>query len=166
SLTSAPRFAEASRFDLDRRDSAPGGVASVTGRCVHDRATDGRAETVGTHDEVAALLGAALGSYSHRAGVLLDGGDLDAESHLARRVPEHRLKVGAVDGDRALEQVGRYLGELAAGRGQDRASHRRCPAGRDSLADAEASECAHRVRKQRDPGANWTNLWRTLEQDN
>ena len=70
-----------------------------------------------------------------------------------------------MDGDRALEQVGGYLCELTARRGQDRAALRRCPACRDSLADAEASERAHRVRKQRDPGADRINPWRTLEHD-
>jgi hypothetical protein len=70
-----------------------------------------------------------------------------------------------VDGDCALEEVGRQHGQLTPVRGEDRAASGGGARGGDALCDSEAAERVHGVCEQRDPGAGGLEPRRPLEHD-
>ena len=70
-----------------------------------------------------------------------------------------------MEGDCALEQVGRNPGQLAAVRGEDRATGCRGAPSRHRLANAETIERPHRIREESDSGANRVNARRPLQHD-
>ena len=70
-----------------------------------------------------------------------------------------------MEGDRALEQVGRDQEQLAAVRREDRATGCRGASSRHRVADAETIERPHRIREESDSGANRVNARRPLQHD-
>jgi hypothetical protein len=164
-LTDAPSLGQAPGVDGHRGDAPPCRVARVAGPDVDDRAPDDRVQAVGTDEHVPALLGAVGASGRHPVGVLLDGSDLHAEPHIARRLGEHGLEVGSVDGDRSFEHVGRHLGQRAAFRGEDGAALRRCALRSDRFSKPEAVKRTHRVCEQADARPGWVDARRALEHD-
>jgi hypothetical protein len=75
------------------------------------------------------------------------------------------VQIGSVEGDRALEQVRRDAGQLAAVRSEDRATGCRGAPIRYRVANAETIERPHRIGEERDSGANRVKTRRPLQHD-
>jgi hypothetical protein len=124
-----------------------------------------RSEPVRADDEVATFLAGVLRSYYRPALVRLDDGDRNAESHLTRRIRQHGLKIGPVDGDCAGQKIGRHPCELLTIGGQNRAHRGGCASARNPLRDAETLERTHRVCEQHDARPDRIDPRRALEHD-
>jgi hypothetical protein len=89
-----------------------------------------------------------VGAPGDDAVALLRSDHFRTEAHLAHMGRERGLKLGSVESELFLEQVGRDTGQLTTLPGKDRASSCRSAPHRFRFTNPEAIERPHRVRKE------------------